>query len=151
VLGERFVVIQDTAFRAHHSGRRELRDIRTFDIQRCVDAVVRDNKDLKKNSLFRVKSFLSGIFGEAIRAGLRKDDQNPVQGVKVRGVRDKRKGETFAYSLDDIRAILDALTEPSRVLMAVAAYTSNSRSQRRGGLMRLSPEHESYRCRMTCR
>jgi integrase len=76
-----------------------------------------------------VKSFLSGIFGEAIRAGLRKDDQNPVQSVKVRGVRDKRKGETFAYSLDDIRAILDALTEPSRVLMAVAAYTGLRRGE----------------------
>lgn len=110
-------------------GAMRVRDIRTFDIQRCVDAVVRDNRDLKKNSLARVKSFLSGIFGEAIRAGLRKDDQNPVQSVKVRGVRDKRKGETFAYSLDDIRAILDALTEPSRVLMAVAAYTGLRRGE----------------------
>jgi hypothetical protein len=39
----------------------------------------------------RERAFLSGIFGEAIRAGLRKDDQNPVASVKIRGVRDKRK------------------------------------------------------------
>ncbi len=110
-------------------GAHRVRDIRTFDIQRSLDAVIRDNKDLKKNSLFRVKSFLSAIFGEAIRAGLRKDDTNPVSSVKIRGVRDKRKGETFAYSLDDIRGILDALTEPSRVLMAVAAYTGLRRGE----------------------
>jgi integrase len=112
-----------------HLGAQRVRDIRTFDIQRCVDAVIRDNKDLKKNSLARVKSFLSGVFGEAIRAGLRKDDQNPVQSIKVRGVRDKSKGKTFAYSLDDIRSIIDALTEPSRVLMAVAAYTGLRRGE----------------------
>ena len=110
-------------------GAHRVRDIRTFDIQRCVDAVIRDNKDLKKASLFRVKSFLSGIFGEAIRCGLREDDTNPVASVKIRGVRDTRKGKTFAYSLDDIRAILDALTEPSRVLMAVAAYTGLRRGE----------------------
>jgi len=112
-----------------HLGALKVRDIRTFDLQRCVDAVVRDNKDLKKASLARVKSFLSGVFGEAIRAGLRKDDQNPVQSVKVRGVRDKSKTETFAYSLDDIRSILGALTEPSKVLMAVAAYTGLRRGE----------------------
>jgi integrase len=112
-----------------HLGAMRVRDIRTFDIQRCVDAVVRNNKDLKKNSLARVKSFLSGVFGEAIRCGLRRDDQNPVQSVKVRGIKDKSKGKTFAYSLDEIRSILDALTEPSKVLMAVAAYTGLRRGE----------------------
>lgn len=112
-----------------HLGAHKVRDIRTFDIQRALDAVVRDNKDLRKNSLARVKSFLSGVFGEAIRCGLRRDDQNPVQSAKIRGVKDKSKGETFAYSLDDIKAILGALTEPSKVLMAVAAYTGLRRGE----------------------
>jgi integrase len=110
-------------------GAMKVRDIRTFDIQRCVESVIRDNRDLKKASLFRIKSFLSGIFGEAIRCGLRREDQNPVASVKIRGVRDTRKGETFAYSLDDIRSILDALTEPSEVLMGVAAYTGLRRGE----------------------
>jgi len=110
-------------------GHLRVRDIRTFDIQRAIDAVVRENADLKRATSARVKSFLSGIFGEAIRCGLRKDDQNPVESVKVRGVKGRAKGETFAYSLDDIRAVLGALTEPSRVLMAVAAYTGLRRGE----------------------
>jgi integrase len=117
-------------------GHLRVRDIRTFDCQNAMDAVVRDNSDLKKASLARVKSFMSAIFNEAIRAGLRKDDKNPVAsdkhgngGIKIRGVKGRGKGETFAYSHDDVRNILDALTEPSRVLMAVAAYTGLRRGE----------------------
>jgi integrase len=101
-----------------------------------MDAVVRDNSELKKASLARVKSFISAIFNEAIRGGLRKDDKNPVAsdkhgngGTKIRGVKGRGKGETFAYSHDDVRNILDALTEPGRVLMAVAAYTGLLRGE----------------------
>src|ERR1039458_7425825 len=79
---------------------------------------------------------MSAVFNEAIRAGLRKDDKNPVTsdkhgngGIKIRGVKGRGKGETFAYSIDDIRGILGALTEPSRVLMAVAAYTGLRRGE----------------------
>lgn len=117
-------------------GHLRIRDIRTFDCQNAMDAIVRDNTELRRASLARVKSFMSAVFNEAIRAGLRKDDKNPVAsdkhgngGIKIRGVKGRGKGETFAYSLDDIRAILDALTEPSRVLMAVAAYTGLRRGE----------------------
>jgi integrase len=117
-------------------GSLRIRDIRTFDCQNAMDAIVRDNTELKKASLARVKSFMSAVFNEAIRSGLRKDDKNPVAsdkhgngGIKIRGVKGRGKGETFAYSLDDIRAILAALTEPSRVLMAVAAYTGLRRGE----------------------
>jgi integrase len=110
-------------------GHLRVRDIRTFDLQKALDTIVRDNPDLKKASLARVKSFMSGVFGEAIRCGLRRDDTNPVESVKIRGVKGRGKGETFAYSLDDIKGILDALTEPSRVLMAVAAYTGLRRGE----------------------
>jgi integrase len=84
-----------------------------------------------EQSLFRVKTFMSAIFSEAIRAGLRKDDQNPVVEVKVRGLsgQQKKKTVTFAYSLDDIRRILGVLSEPSRVLIAVAAFTALRRSE----------------------
>jgi integrase len=117
-------------------GHLRVRDIRTFDCQNVMDAIVDDNPELKKASLARIKSFMSAIFNEAIRRGLRKDDKNPVAsdksgngGIKIRGRRNERKTETYAYSLDDIKAILSALTEPSRVLMAVAAYTGLRRGE----------------------
>jgi len=67
------------------------------------------------------------IFGQAIRLGLRDGDVNPASGVKIRCA--NKKSKTFAYSLNDIKALLAALTEPSRVLMAVAAYTGLRRGE----------------------
>jgi len=50
-------------------------------------------------------------------------------GIKIRGVKGRAKGETFAYSLEDMKSILGCLTEPSRVVMAVAAYTGLRRGE----------------------
>jgi integrase len=73
---------------------------------------------------------MSAVFSEAIRCGLRgRDNTNPVTEVKVRGRRNERKAGTFAYTLDDIRTILAVLTEPSKVLLAVAAYTGLRRGE----------------------
>lgn len=110
-------------------GKMRLGDIRTFELQEAMDDIVRTS-DLKKASLFRVKTFMSAVFSEAIRCGLRgRDNTNPVMEVKVRGRKNERKGETFAYMLDDIKTILGSLTEPSKVLMAVAAYTGLRRGE----------------------
>lgn len=67
------------------------------------------------------------IFAEAIRLGLREGDVNPASGVKIKCV--KGKNPTFAYSLDEIKNILDSLSEPSKVLMAVAAYSGLRRGE----------------------
>jgi integrase len=110
-------------------GKMRLSDIRTFELQEAMDDIT-GATPLKKASLFRVKTFMSAIFGEAIRCGLRgRDNTNPVSEVKIRGRKNERKGETFAYSLEDIKTILGALTEPSRVLIAVAAYTGLRRGE----------------------
>ena len=86
--------------------------------------------ELKKASLFRVKTFMSAVFSESIRCGLRgRDNTNPVTEVKVRGRKGERKTETFAYSLEDIKTILSSLAEPSKVLMAVAAYSGLRRGE----------------------
>jgi integrase len=108
-------------------GGLRIRDIRTYDCQKAMDAIVRANPELKQASLSRVKSFMHAAFGEAIRLGLREGDVNPASGVKIKCV--KGKGETFAYSLDQIKNILGALFEPSKVLMAVAAYTGLRRGE----------------------
>jgi len=113
-------------------GHLRVRDIRTFDIQRAIDAVVRENADLKRATSARVKSFLSGIFGEAIRCGLRKDDQNPVESVKVRGVKGRAKGETFAYSLTQIRSILNVLPLLPKAVIATASFAGLREGELRG-------------------
>jgi len=108
-------------------GHLRIRDVRTFDCQKCMDAIVRDNPKLKQATLSRVKSFMHEIFGQAIRLGLREGDVNPASGVKINCV--KGKGKTFAYALDEIKSLLAALMEPSKVLMAVAAYTGLRRGE----------------------
>jgi integrase len=110
-----------------HLGNLRIRDIRTYDCQKCMDAIVRNDATLKQATLSRVKSFMHEIFAEAIRLGLREGDVNPASGVKIKCV--KGKGETFAYTLDEIKNILAALLEPSKVLMAVAAYSGLRRGE----------------------
>lgn len=118
-------------------GHRRVSDIRTFDCQQAMDSVVRDNPELKQASLSRIKSFMTVVFNEAIRLGLRNDDKNPVAsdrsgngGIKIKCAKSaKRKTETFAYSLDDIDNILDALTGLAKVLVAIAAYTGLRRGE----------------------
>jgi integrase len=110
-------------------GKMRLSEIRTFELQEVMDDIV-GTTDLKKASLFRVKTFMSAVFSEAIRCGLRgRDNTNPVTEVKVRGRKNERKAETYAYSLDNIKTILGSLTEPSKVLIAVAAYTGLRRGE----------------------
>jgi integrase len=118
-------------------GHRRVRDIRTFDAQGAMDSIIRDNPALRQASLSRVKSFMSAVFNEAIRLGLRDDDKNPVAsdrsgngGIKIKCAKNvKGKGETFAYSHDEVRSILDALTGLARVLIAIAAYTGLRRGE----------------------
>jgi integrase len=118
-------------------GHRRVRDLRTFDCQQAMDSIVRENPELRQASLSRVKSFMSAVFNEAIRLGLRDDDKNPVAsdrsgngGIKIKCAKSaKRKTETFAYSIDDIRTVLDALTGLAKVLVAIAAYTGLRRGE----------------------
>ena len=122
-------------------GHRRVAEIRTFDCQQAMDSIIRDNPDLRQASLSRIKSFMAVVFNEAIRLGLRNDDKNPVAsdrsgngGIKIKCAKSaKRKTETFAYSLDAIEKILDALTLSEtglgKVLIAIAAYTGLRRSE----------------------
>jgi len=108
-------------------GHLRVRDIRVFDCQKAMESIIAANPELKHATFSRIKSFMHEIFGQAIRLGLRYGDVNPASGVKIRCA--NKKGKTFAYSLDDIKALLAALAEPSRVLMAVAAYTGLRRGE----------------------
>jgi integrase len=92
-----------------------------------MDAIVAKDATLKRATLSRVKSFMHEIFSEVIRLGLREGDVNPASGVKIKCV--KGKGATFAYTLDQIKDILAAHSGPSKVLMAVAAYSGLRRGE----------------------
>jgi integrase len=107
-------------------GRLRVRDVRTYDCQHTMDAVIKAHPELKQATLSRVKSFMHTVFAETIRLGLH-DDVNPASAVKIRCA--QRKGETHAYSLADIKSILAAVTEPSRVILAVAAYSGLRRGE----------------------
>jgi|SRR5437763_3143350 len=108
-------------------GHLRVRDIRVFDCQKTMESIITANPELKQATLARVKSFMHELFAQAIRLGLRDGDVNPASGVKIRCA--NKKGKTFAYTLSNIKALLAALTEPSRVLMAVAAYTGLRRGE----------------------
>jgi integrase len=118
-------------------GHLRVRDIKTFECQTAMDSIVRDHPELKRASLSRIRSFMSAIFNEAIRLGLH-DDKNPVAsdkhgngGIKVRRSRNgtNDKTPTYAYSLDEIRDILGVLSEPSRVILTVAAFAGLRRGE----------------------
>jgi len=109
-------------------GRMKVSAVRPVDVQQAMDSIVKANPHLKLATLTRVKSFAHEVFTEARLLGLR--DDNPTTGVRINCSREARvKTETTAYSLDEIKSILNVLTGATKVLIAVAAYTGLRRSE----------------------
>jgi integrase len=101
--------------------RAMLKKVRTYDVQSWLDTVERQaTVNLAKNTLKRIKSFLSGAFKTAKRLGYF-DGINPVQDTEVsRHAPGPR--QTYAYSLEEISNTLTILPEPAATAFAVAAY-----------------------------
>ena len=116
-------------------GNMRVSEVNTNDCQNVMNSIVKANPKLKQATFARIKSFMHAVFGEAIRLGQHsgsttksgKLELNFVAGVKIRCT--NKAGKTFAYSIDEIKSILTALSEPSRVLMAVAAYSGLRRGE----------------------
>lgn len=108
-------------WRAHVTGRPEARKplhtYRTVDCQAILNLVAREN-DLTKTTLQRVKAFLSGVFRHAALSGIR--EGNPVRECVI-PARSRPKGETYAYSLDEIRRTLAVLPLLPKAAVAIAA------------------------------
>ena len=96
-----------------------MRQFRTVHGEQILAAIARD-KELGRNSLKRIKSFLSGVFKQAKRLGIL-DHINPVQDVSI--PRAKEPDETYAYSLDEVKGMLALLGEPARTVVLTAALT----------------------------
>jgi len=106
-------------YKAFWPGDMKLRDFRTLDGDRTLDRI-HAAKGVSKNTLKNIKSFLSSVFKHARRTGVL-DSANPMQDVslpKSRGAKD-----TYAYSLEEVTAMLIRLPLCSAAVIAVAAFT----------------------------
>jgi integrase len=103
----------------HRLQKMTLRQFRTVDGEQLLAKIARDTS-LSRNSLKRIKSFLSGAFTQAKRLGIL-DAVNPIHGVSI--PRGKEAQETYAYSLEEIKRILASLEETARTIVLAAAFT----------------------------
>jgi integrase len=110
-----------------HLGDLELREVRTSHVDQIMKRVA--EAKLRAHTTHRnVKSFLSGAFRYAKRIDAIRE--NPVRDSVI--PRGKARGETPAYSLPEIFAMLDVLPEPARTAVLVAAFTGLRVSEIKG-------------------
>lgn len=114
----------------HLKGRlaASLRDFRCVDGDRLLASISRESS-LSHTSLKHLKSFLSGAFSFAKRQGAI-DGINPMMDVSI--PKGTHGGDTYAYSLEEIQAMLARTNEPSRTVLAVAAFSGLRHSELRG-------------------
>jgi integrase len=101
---------------------------RTIHGQQLLNDIARQAA-LSKNSLKHIKSFLSGIFGEAKRLDVL-NAFNPMQGTKIPEAPESE--ETYAYSLDEVKRMLAVLSEPAWTVVLSAAVTGLGKGEIRG-------------------
>jgi integrase len=109
-------------------GTMTIRAFRTVDGERMLSDIARQTK-LGRNSLKHIKSFLSGIFKQAKRLGIL-DGVNPMQDVSIPHAPEAE--ETYAYSLDEVKAMLAVLKEPAWTVVLTAALTGLRKGEIRG-------------------
>lgn len=109
-------------------GKTTLRQFRTVSGEQLLASIAR-NTGLGRNSLKRIKSFLSGVFKQAKRLGIL-DKVNPMQDVSI--PRAKEPAETYAYSLDEIKRMLAVLPEPAHTVVLTAALSGLRKGEIRG-------------------
>src|SRR5262249_51034681 len=84
---------------------------------------------LGRSSLRHCKAFLSGAFKQAKRLGIL-DGLNPIQDVSI--PRAPEPDETYAYNLDEKKAILGVLPQPAWTVVLTAALTGLRKGEIRG-------------------
>ncbi|MBZ5687758.1 MAG: site-specific integrase [Acidobacteriia bacterium] len=104
------------------------RDVRTRHVQAILEAMAKTDR-FNVNSLKHIKSFLSGIFRLADQQGYY-EGANPVRETSLPRVR--QADETYAYSLEEVLTLIDAVPEPASTLIAAAAFTGARRGELRG-------------------
>jgi integrase len=93
------------------------------DAQRLLDST-----QLSHESLCRIKTGMSALFSYAVRLGFVK--VNPIRDTKVEGRRSSFNGH--AYTLADVKWMLERLPEPARTIVGVAAFSGLREAEIRG-------------------
>ena len=109
-------------------GTMTLRAFRTVNGERMLSDIARQTK-LGRHSLKHIKSFLSGIFKQAKRLGIL-DGVNPMQDVSIQHAPEAE--ETYAYNLEEVKAMLAVLEEPAWTIVLAAALTGLRKGEIRG-------------------
>jgi|SRR5262249_1669353 len=104
------------------------RDVRTRHMQALLDTMALTGR-FNINSLKHIKSFLSGVFRLADQQGYF-EGPNPVRETSLPQTRPAE--ETYAYSLEEILTMIDAVPEPASTVLATAAFTGVRRGELRG-------------------
>jgi len=109
--------------------QRALWEYRTRDITELLRAVAGNGEQPAKATLQRIKAFLSIVFRHSINAGFR--ESNPVRDAMLPRVAGSMNVETGAYTLEEIRMILDRLGAGTAALCAtaLAAYAGLRRAE----------------------
>src|SRR5258708_29304228 len=101
----------------------------THTIQGVLDEIERE-EELSPQTMAHVKHLLSGIFKFAIKQGrVPKGTINPVTFTETASIPDF---DGRAYSLEEIALMLSVLPEPSRTVVATAAFTGLRAGEIRG-------------------
>ena len=105
-----------------------LRDFHTVDGERLLEDIANEY-ELTCTTMAHIKAFLSGAFRYAKRQGVI-NSENPMPDVVL--PKAKPAGDTFAYSLGEIRQMINVLTEPAATVVATAAFTGVREGELRG-------------------
>lgn len=109
--------------------RAWVKDVKTYHVQQWLDDIGRPGM-LGKRSLQHIKCLVSGIFKLAKQQGYF-IGENPVRDTAI-APSAKEPQETYAYSPDEIQAVLAVLPEPATTIFATAAFTGLRRGEIRG-------------------
>jgi len=109
-------------------GKLTLRTFRTVHGEAML-AQIAEKNGLGRSSLRHCKAFLSGVFKQAKRLGIL-DGVNPIQDVSIPRVAEPE--ETYAFSLSEVKSMLEMLPEPARTVVLTAAWTGLRKSELRG-------------------
>lgn len=110
-------------------GRKLLRDFSTSAAQAVFAEIARQNPEMKKSTLRRLKAVLSTIFKLAIQQDYR-PGPNPIRETSL--PRAPEAEETIAHDLDTVLAMLRVVPEPSRTAIAIAAFAGLRRGEIEG-------------------
>jgi integrase len=97
-------------------------------VQSILDAMAKTGR-FNVHSMQHSKSFLSGIFRVAIQQDFL-DGSNPVRETSLPKTR--RAEETYAYSLEEVFAMMAVVSEPASTMLCAAAFTGVRRGELRG-------------------